>query len=167
MLEFCLNQPDEAAAGLRMACDLWLYWESRGHLTEGRRFIDALTGQAGAGMLRARGMWVAGYLALVQGDAGAARRWLEDALMAGQSLGAAEAVAYASQFLGRALWFTGETPRGTELTEEALGRHRTSRRLAGRGADAGAAWCHADSHGPAGNSGGLAGGVRGPMSGAR
>jgi predicted ATPase/DNA-binding CsgD family transcriptional regulator len=125
-LEFCLNQPDEAAAGLRMACDLWLYWESRGHLTEGRRLIDALTGQAGAGMLRARGMWVAGYLALVQGDAGAARRWLEHALMAGQSLGAAEAVAYASQFLGRALWFTGETPRGTELTEEALGRHRTA-----------------------------------------
>ena len=45
-LEFSLSQPGEAAAGLRMACDLWLYWESRGHLTEGRRFVDPLAGQA-------------------------------------------------------------------------------------------------------------------------
>ena len=71
-------------------------------------------------------MWVAGYLALVQGDAGAARRWLEEALAAGQGLGDAQAVAYASQFLGRALWFTGEPDRGAALTEEALGRHRTA-----------------------------------------
>jgi non-specific serine/threonine protein kinase len=71
-------------------------------------------------------MWVAGYLALVQGDAGAARRWLEEALMAGQGLGDAQAVAYASQFLGRAVWFTGEPDRGSALTEEALGRHRAA-----------------------------------------
>lgn len=125
-LGFCLSQPGEAADGLRMACDLWLYWESRGHLTEGRRFVDALAGQAGAGGLRARAMWVAGYLALVQGDAGAARRWLEEALTAGRGLGDAQAMAYASQFLGRALWFTGEPDRGGALTEEALGRHRTA-----------------------------------------
>jgi DNA-binding CsgD family transcriptional regulator len=109
-----------------MACDLWLYWETRGHLTEGRRFVDALARQAETGRLRARGMWVAGYLALVQGDVGAARRWLEEALDAGESLGDAQAVAYASQFLGRALWFTGEPDRGAALTEEALGRHRTA-----------------------------------------
>jgi predicted ATPase/DNA-binding CsgD family transcriptional regulator len=125
-LEFCQTEPGETAAGLRMACDLWLNWEARGHLTEGRRFVDGLAGQAGPGRLRARGMWVAGYLALVQGDAGAARRWLEDALTAGQDLGDARAVTYASQFLGRAVWFTGEPERGVALTEEALRRHRAA-----------------------------------------
>jgi predicted ATPase/DNA-binding CsgD family transcriptional regulator len=125
-LAFCRAEPGEAAAGLGMACDLWLYWEARGHLTEGRRLVEALTGQAGPGRLRARGMWVAGYLALVQGDAAGARRWLQDALTAGQRRGDAQAVAYASQFLGRAVWFTGEPERGVELTEEALGRHRVA-----------------------------------------
>jgi predicted ATPase/DNA-binding CsgD family transcriptional regulator len=123
-LEFCRDEPGEAAAGLRMACDLWLTWETRGHLTEGRRFVSALAGQAGTGRLRTRGLWVAGYLALVQGDAAAARRCLEDALPAGESLGDGQAVAYASQFLGRALWFTGDPDRGVALTEEALARHR-------------------------------------------
>src|SRR5215472_2172960 len=94
-LEFCQAEPGEAGAGLAMACELWLYWEARGHLTEGRRFVEALAGRAGPGRLRARGMWVAGYLALVQGDAGVARRWLEEALAAGRRLGDGQAVAYA------------------------------------------------------------------------
>ena len=131
-LEFCLAEPGEADAGLRMACDLWLYWETRGHLTEGRRFLEALIGRAGcASGLTARGMWVAGYLALVQGDGHAARRLLEDALTAGDRIGDAQAVAYAAQFLGRALWFTGEPGRGLALTGQALRRHRAAADWAG------------------------------------
>jgi predicted ATPase/DNA-binding CsgD family transcriptional regulator len=126
-LEFCLAEPGEAEAGLRMACDLWLYWETRGHLTEGRRFLHSLVGQAGhAPGLRVRGMWVAGYLALVQGDGGVARGLLEEALTAADSVGDAQAAAYAAQFLGRALWFTGEPDRGLELTGQALRRHRAA-----------------------------------------
>ena len=126
-LEFCLAEPGEAEAGLRMACDLWLYWEARGHLTEGRRFLEALIGRAGhAPGLKVRGMWVAGYLALVQSDGDAARGLLEEALTAGNSLGDAQAVAYAAQFLGRAMWFTGEPGRGLALTGQALGCHRAA-----------------------------------------
>ena len=43
VLEFGLNQAARAEAGLAMACDLWLYRETRGHLTEGRRHMDALS----------------------------------------------------------------------------------------------------------------------------
>jgi non-specific serine/threonine protein kinase len=126
-LEFCLAEPGEADAGLRMACDLWLYWEARGHLTEGRRFTEALIGRAGdAPGLKVRGMWVAGYLALVQGDGDAARGLLEEALTAGNSLGDAQAVAYAAQFPGRALWFTGDPGRGLALTGQALDCHRAA-----------------------------------------
>jgi non-specific serine/threonine protein kinase len=150
-LDYCLTEPGESPAGLRMACDLWLYWETRGHLTEGRRFLGALLartsqdpapakkqpagatpGQAGGDQppqeqaQRTRGMWVAGYLALVQGDASTARGLLEDALTAGEHQGDGEAVAYAAQFLGRALWFTGDPDRGLALTQEALRQHRAA-----------------------------------------
>lgn len=127
-LDFCLSEPGEAAAGLRMACDLWLYWETRGHLTEGRRFLGLLLDQAGAGVprLRARGLWVAGYLALVQGDGPAARALLEKALAAGGRLGDGPTVTYATQFLGRAVWYTGEPGRGLALTEQALRAHRAA-----------------------------------------
>ena len=127
-LEFCLDEPAEAAAGLGLACDLWLYWETRGHLTEGRRFLDLLIGRAGddGPGLRARAMWVAGYLALVQGDGVAARGLLQEALATGRGLGDERVVTYATQFLGRAMWFTGDPGRGLALTEQALRRHRTA-----------------------------------------
>jgi len=65
-------------------------------------------------------MWVAGYLALVQGDGQAARGLLEEALTAGESLGDVRAVAYAAQFLGRALWLDRPgNPRGCETWEDA------------------------------------------------
>jgi predicted ATPase len=44
-LEFCLAGPGQATAGAQMACDLWRYWETHGHLTEGRRILTALLGQ--------------------------------------------------------------------------------------------------------------------------
>jgi predicted ATPase/DNA-binding NarL/FixJ family response regulator len=126
-LEYGLSETAEAAAGLAMACDLWLYWETRGHLTEGRRHMDALLAQVQSPCaLRSRGLWAAGYLALVQGQVLAARRLLEEALRAAEGHGDAEAIAYASQFLGRAVWFHGDQARGLALTEDALARHRAA-----------------------------------------
>jgi predicted ATPase/DNA-binding CsgD family transcriptional regulator len=126
-LEYGAGETAEAAAGLAMACDLWLYWETRGHLTEGRRQMDALLAHVGSPCpLRTRGLWVAGYLALVQADAPAASRLLEAALRAAGEQGDAEAIAYASSFLGRAVWFLGDLARGLALTEDALARHRAA-----------------------------------------
>jgi predicted ATPase/DNA-binding CsgD family transcriptional regulator len=126
-LEYCLGETAQTEAGLAMACALWLYWETRGHLTEGRRHMDALLAQLGSPCpLRTRGLWTAGYLALVQGDAPAAGRLLEAALLAAEGQGDAEAVAYAFQFLGRAVWFLGDPARGLALTEHALARHRSA-----------------------------------------
>jgi predicted ATPase/DNA-binding NarL/FixJ family response regulator len=126
-LEYGLSETTEAAAGLAMACDLWLYWETRGHLTEGRRHMDALLAQVQSPCaLRTRGLWAAGYLALIQGQVLAAGRLLDEALRAAQGQGDAEAIAYASQFLGRAVWFHGDQARGLALTADALARHRAA-----------------------------------------
>jgi predicted ATPase len=126
-LEYGLSETAEAAAGLAMACDVWLYWETRGHLTEGRRHMDALLAQVkNPCPLRTRGLWAAGYLALVQGDMVAVGRLLKAALRAAEGQGDGEAIAYASAFLGRAVWFLGDQGRGRALTEDALARHRAA-----------------------------------------
>ena len=49
-LRFCLADPGEAAAGAQIACDLWRYWETHGHLTEGRRVLAALLDQLEPGL---------------------------------------------------------------------------------------------------------------------
>jgi len=126
-LEYGLSETVEAAAGLAMACDLWLYWETRGHLTEGRRHMDGLLARVeGFCTLRSRGLWAAGYLALVQGDVPTASRLLDAALRTAKDQGDPYAVAYASQFLGRAVWFHGDPARGLALTEDALALHRAA-----------------------------------------
>jgi predicted ATPase/DNA-binding CsgD family transcriptional regulator len=119
-LRFCLSEPGEAAAGAQIACDLWRYWETHGHLTEGRRVLAALLDQASPAP---RTLWAAGYLALVQGDLPAARTLLEAGLSAARLAGDADAEAWALSFLGYVIYSLGKTDDGQALAELALRRH--------------------------------------------
>jgi len=124
-LASCTSEPGEAAAGLDIASRLWLFWES--HLAEGRRWLDILLRlEPDATPARARGLWVAGYLAVMQDDTAAAVPLLEESVDLGRRLGDDATVARAAQFLGRAALFHGELPRAASLTEEALAVNRTS-----------------------------------------
>ena len=68
-LEFCLSESGQAAAGAQLACDLWRYWETHGHLTEGRRILAALLDRLDqASPARPRALWTAGFLAQFQGE---------------------------------------------------------------------------------------------------
>jgi non-specific serine/threonine protein kinase len=68
-VEHCLRTPGEESAGLVIVADAWLYWAARGHLGEGRRRLDQLLRAVPATCPeRARGLVVAGYLALVATD---------------------------------------------------------------------------------------------------
>jgi predicted ATPase/DNA-binding CsgD family transcriptional regulator len=124
-LAFCLSEPSELAAGAELACDLWRYWETGGHLTEGRRLLAAVLEKLdGPAPQRPRALWVAGFLAVLQGDIAAARALLEAALAAARQAGDLRAVAYASGFLGHALYYLGEADEGDALAEAALGLHK-------------------------------------------
>jgi non-specific serine/threonine protein kinase len=124
-LEFSLSAPQEVAAGAELACDLWRYWETHGHLTEGRRILAALLERLDeSAEVRPRAMWMAGYLAMCQADLPAARTLLEAALSAANRAGDVLAVAHASTYLGYVLYFTGEADQGHALTETALRLHR-------------------------------------------
>ncbi len=67
---WCLDQPGEGHAGLRIAAGLWRYWEIRGYLAEGRRWLErtmeAVRGERSN--LRANALTGAGNLAFMQGD---------------------------------------------------------------------------------------------------
>ena len=124
-LRFCLADPAEAAAGARIACDLWRYWETRGHLTEGRRVLAALLDQLGpACPARPRVVWTAGFLAQFQGDTPAARRLLEACLSAARPAGDVSAEAWASSFLGWVVYYDGDADQGHALARTALQLHR-------------------------------------------
>jgi len=131
-LEFSLAEPSEVAAATELACDLWRYWETHGHLTEGRRILAvALDKLDQAAAVRPRALWVAGYLAIVQADLPTARKLLEAGLSAASSAGDLSATAYASTLLGLALFGLGESHRGRALVEGSLALHRRSADKAG------------------------------------
>src|SRR5690349_2706693 len=128
-LRFCLADPAEAAAAAELACDLWLYWLTHGHSTEGRRVLAALLDrldQAAVVRVRVRALWVAGYLAQYQGDIPRAHELLEAALSAARTAGDIRAEAYASSFLGWDRYFLGDPEQGHALARAALRLHQQS-----------------------------------------
>jgi predicted ATPase/DNA-binding CsgD family transcriptional regulator len=123
-LRFCLAEPGEAAAGAQLACDLWRYWETHGHLTEGRRILAALLDRLDHDdPHRPRALWTAGYLAELQGDILEARMLLEDGAAAGRATGDVRAIAYALTYLVSVLYYLGEPAQGQAAAEDALRRH--------------------------------------------
>ena len=127
-LRFCLSEPEEeAAAGAELACDLWWYWLTHGHITEGRRVLAALLDQLDqAAAVRRRALWIAGYLAQYQGDIPGARELLGAALSAARTAGDVRAEAYASSFLGWDLYLLGDPGQGYALAQTALRLHQRS-----------------------------------------
>jgi predicted ATPase/DNA-binding CsgD family transcriptional regulator len=126
-LRFCLSDPGEATAGAELACDLWWYWLTHGHITEGRRVLAALLGRLDQiAVVRVRALWVAGYLAQYQGDIPGAQELLEAALSAARTIGDVRAEAYASSFLGWDRYLLGDPDQGHALAQTALRLHQQS-----------------------------------------
>jgi non-specific serine/threonine protein kinase len=111
----------EPGVGCQMASDMWLYWEARGHLTEGRRrlatLLEALPSHSD---VRARTLWVAGYLALGQTDVEAAAPLLHESIDLATASGDDESVAFATQYLGLCNLFLGDLPEAAEDLEKAF-----------------------------------------------
>jgi non-specific serine/threonine protein kinase len=126
-LRFCLADPAEAAAGAQIACDLWRYWETHGHLTEGRRVLAALLDRLGPVCpARLRVLLTSGFLAQFQGDIPVARRLLEACLSAARQAGDVGAEAWASSFLGWDVYYDGDADQGHALARTALRLHRAA-----------------------------------------
>ncbi|MGO8948870.1 MAG: ATP-binding protein [Ktedonobacterales bacterium] len=131
------REQGEAELGLRLMGSLWRFWESRGHLREGRAWMDELlepgseTSGGAAGMepavaagVRARALTGGGRLATRQGDFVVAERWLEEATALGQAAGDLLTAADALNALGNNAWDQGDLERAKVRYEEALAFYR-------------------------------------------
>lgn len=78
-----LSEANESEHALTLASALGVYWQTRGHLTEGRRWLEsALTAADSSSSAQLRAMLEAGALAHAQSDFDGARSWYQRALIA-------------------------------------------------------------------------------------
>ncbi len=108
---------------LSLATALGRFWEVRGHLSEGRRWLEAAleAWSAESASPRARAHRWAGVLAQRQGDHHAARRHYEAGLALSRDAGDRRGTASALHSLGNLEGLQGRLDAATALYEESLG----------------------------------------------
>jgi non-specific serine/threonine protein kinase len=115
-----LAQPDGAAAG-RLASTLGLFWETRGYLREGRRWLADVLGAAGVpAQVRAKVLTTSALLAWVQGDYAQARSHYAESLALYRSAGDRAGMARALQGLGIMARIAGDYAQAARLYQEGL-----------------------------------------------
>jgi predicted ATPase len=112
--------------GLRLGGALWRFWFMHGHLSEGRRWLEAVLGGRGAAPAPARATALngAGMLAYHQGDYGRATALYEEALALKRELGDKGGIAVLLNNLGEVAYAQGDYGRATVLYEESLALRR-------------------------------------------
>src|SRR4029079_12210738 len=114
-LRWSLSDEGEKEAGLRIATALHRFWQMRGHLSEGRRWMEALLPSVPEPVrVRARALHAAGYMAFLQGDRPAGQALLAESATISRRLGDKMGLAYANYLLGVAMAFGGD-PEGREV----------------------------------------------------
>ena len=126
-LAWCV-ETGEAGLGLRLAASLWEFWWVRGHLAEGRRWLDdaLVRGVSQPAELRARALHAAASLATRQGAYGRAAELSEQSLALWEELGDVSGTARSLLSLGTVASEQGELERAISLSERAAELYQES-----------------------------------------
>lgn len=124
-LEWSLAQTEDTEASLRLAGALFSFWEQRGYVSEGRAWMARVLASSSApseGVIRAKALYGAGYLADVDGDHRLARNLLEESLGLWRSVGSAGQtdLAHTLSCLGQAVRRLGDPAMARVLFNEAI-----------------------------------------------
>ena len=122
----CFLERGEATSALRLCAAVWWFWSVRGHVSEGRHFLErALAGSADAAMVvRAKALNAAGMLALNQDDYEAGEAFCRQSLALFGELGDQQGMALTRYRLGLLAWWKCHYPVARSLEEEALTLYR-------------------------------------------
>jgi predicted ATPase/class 3 adenylate cyclase/Tfp pilus assembly protein PilF len=123
VLNFCLEDPDGAEAGLRLAGALQRFWLTRGHLSEGRQHLAAaLSRPVGPERLHARAAALngSGVLALRQSDYATARAHHQESLDIYREQGDKRGIAHSLNNLGNVAHDQGDYARARMMHQESL-----------------------------------------------
>ncbi|MFI6431263.1 ATP-binding protein [Rhodococcus oryzae] len=130
-MEFCLTEPGEEPAGLRIADALAPFWLSRGMLGEGRhwldQFLDRQDGQPTVEWLW--GLYANSVLAGNQGDIVAGAALVEQAREAAETLDDAQARALVTLAAGQLAVCSGDMQLAVSSLEEITDAFHTGREL--------------------------------------
>jgi non-specific serine/threonine protein kinase len=120
-LTWCLEEGSEL--GVRIGANLGVFWEVRGHLSEGRHWLEAVLAvpaREGDARLRSWALSATGNLAHRQGDFRRATELHEGALHLRREISDTLGVAGSLFNLARVARMQGEDQRAQELYEESL-----------------------------------------------
>ena len=117
----------ETDLALRLAGALWWFWFVRGHITEGRRWLEASSADgAGPAAYVAKALNGAGRFAVEQGEVQKATATLEEAVRLLRGTVDEEGLADALNNLGAAAVYGNDLDRAEMLLEESLALFRES-----------------------------------------
>lgn len=116
----------QATRALRLAGALGRFWEVRGHLREGRNWLEtALAADAGVpAIVRGRALNAAGRLAMSQHDLPTAEAWLTTALEIFHALNVPLGIATTLMAAGTTALYAGDYATAVARHQEALSRYR-------------------------------------------
>ncbi len=127
----------ETEFALRLACTLAPFWDARGHLSEGRRWLQTLLAMQPAASLparlRAQALLAAGRLAQWQTQLEEAAAVLEECLAIARPLADGGLTAEALLYLGAVRRQQGDFALSVVLTEEGLALFRAAHDRTGEG----------------------------------
>jgi tetratricopeptide (TPR) repeat protein len=112
----------EAELAVRLAIAAKLFWQIRGHLTEGRRWFAAALAHAEGvpPLLRGQALDATGWLIGMQGDYAAARAHIEESLAIARSYDAKERIASSLFDLAMIAHYEGDYAGELPLLQESL-----------------------------------------------
>ncbi|MFF3763997.1 ATP-binding protein [Streptomyces sp. NPDC001922] len=124
-LESSLEGGEDAHIGQYLAGTLWFFWIGCGRLAEGRHWLDrALELDGDNDEARLKALWVAGYVAVLQGDTVGAIAALRECSEEAERTGSALAAACALHRTGCLALVSDDMPRAERLIRSALERYR-------------------------------------------
>jgi predicted ATPase/class 3 adenylate cyclase len=121
-LQWSLDEPGEAREGLHLAAGMWRFWEIRGHLAEGRVWLEAFLEATGdeVSSLQADAYTGAGILAFMLGDHSGASALHERSLELHRQVGGPDGIAFAANNLANAAVQSGDYATARQLYENVI-----------------------------------------------
>ncbi len=113
---------DDPKVLFEMAMELWRFWYQRGHLAEGREWMEAALAKAGDVLTpgeRSKALGRVGNIVVDQGDIEAGTRYHEEAIRIDRELGDQSGIAIGLHNLGNVVMLKGEFDEAARLFDES------------------------------------------------